>query len=290
MAHNPSVGYAIFALNAERKRNSFKFQSSRMKAGNNTCTFNWSDMKEDKTIYLDGTPGRKSHNFDPNEISGRSTTVQTSRNIQQFKDMGVDEILMSSTCPAVRTMRESMSSRPSMPRTADISLRSTMSSIPRPSKDFWDNSNIQQASCFAGKNLSISSDDFQPSEQMKDKMEADMVAQDQEYAPIPTNQRSHNDTTFNWDRATPEMRQPQISFGEFYQQKAGSLTARDMCPAQSPPKRANRLALIDITQSSSSGATNESNATKLKNKYLTNTQKLESFISKWLQFQSRAVD
>lgn len=108
--------------------------------------------------------------------------------------------MQSSSSAAVRNKyRESIGAArmSSIPRTADMSLRSTItSSEPRHSEvnDFWDKAQISTNS-FTGANMSVASADFNAGdENLSEMFRADEVEQKKEFAPIPVPRTNSNES------------------------------------------------------------------------------------------------
>lgn len=210
--------------------------------------FNLSDLKADMTQHFD-SPNFKS-NFEPSEISARSTTLMQKnapRNLM-LEDNEFDAIMRSSSSTAVQNKyRESMGRLSFFPRTADMSMRTSMNSnAPKMSVgDYWDGVQVETNS-FAGKNMSVASDDFRPAEQMMDKLYKDGIEQEQEYAPVPqVHEKNSNES--NWESRN-STRQPEMSFGQYCQDFLGSNNIRDLYNNKSPSKR-NRVALVELDNS-----------------------------------------
>lgn len=212
-------------------------------------SFNLSDLKADKTQYFESP---KQSPFEPSEISARSTTLihknvptgARSSESNPFFDNEFDAIMRSSTAAVKSMYRESMGRLSVFPRTADMSLRTSISSYnPKISGgDFWDEAMVSTNS-FAGKNYSMASDDFKPAEQMAEKMQEDEISQEQEYATVPQIQKS-NSTETNWEERSM-MRQPEMSFGQYCNDFLGTNNIREVYGNKSPAKR-NRVALVEL--------------------------------------------
>ena len=98
-------------------------------------SINVSDLKDDKTIYLEKTPKKDSPAiFEPSEMTARSTMCKSKGrvplDINSMFSSDLDQILQSSCVQNVRNLsefyRESMDNiqNMSLPRTADISRAS----------------------------------------------------------------------------------------------------------------------------------------------------------------------
>lgn len=168
-----------------------------------------------------------------------------------FSDTEFDQLMKTSSSEAVHAKyRESMApgrlTMTTMPRTADISMRSSMSSTVSNNnggkRDFWD-ANVG-ASSFAGPNMSMASSLFRSGVDMLDKIAHDQDEQQQEYATIPSvNRTGSNESTWQ-DRTT---RAPEMSFGPICQKFCGSNNIRDVYSNQSPRKK-HRVPLVEVTQ------------------------------------------
>ncbi|CAG9802725.1 unnamed protein product [Chironomus riparius] len=226
--------------------------------------FDLSDIKNDKTQYLDRTELRSVQNspFEPKEISARSTQIQTK---QKFGQLDFDEIMKSSSSEAVRNKyRESLAvgRMSNFPKTNDSSFRSsisnknseivrTTSTVSR--KDFWDDANPSFSS-FTGKNLTYSNEEFTPAENMAFQLEEDEKMQEMEYAVIPRVNKATEETG-NWENNVS--RQPEMSFGQYCMEKIKQSNIREVYSNVSPPKRQDRIPLVELSTNDSSIMMNE---------------------------------
>lgn len=169
----------------------------------------------------------------------------------KFTDADFDEIMRTSTSASVRSnYRESVGSNrlSFMPRTADMSLRSSVTSSaasqrPSVAQNFWDEAKVS-ANSFNGKNISVASENFMPADQAEEVLKKDGEAQELEYAPIPRVQKTSNNET-NWELQQSSMRQPEMSFGQYCQAHLGN-NIRDIYDNSSPKKRA-RVPLVEMS-------------------------------------------
>lgn len=232
--------------------------------------FNLSDLKADKTQYFESPYNHSKRSpFKPSEMSARSTLNQKSTK-QAFSDIDFDEIMRTTSSEAVRNKyRESigMGRLSSFPRTADMSLRSSVSSnVARHSRidskeDLWDNVQVAP-STFSSKNCSVSSDCFKPAEDMAERMRQDEEEQEREYAPIPrVNQTTNNET--NWEERG-SMRQPEMSFGQYANCFYKGNDIREIYSGKSPSKDRKRVALIEMSQMETSADSNRLNTNHLQ--------------------------
>ena len=227
--------------------------------------FDLSDIKNDKTQYLDRTDHLRSVQnspFEPKEISARSTHIQSK---QKFGQLDFDEIMKSSSSEAVRNKyRESLAvgRMSNFPKTNDSSFRSsisnknseivrTTSTISR--KDFWDDANPSFSS-FTGKNLTYSNEEFTPAENMAFQLEEDEKMQEMEYAVIPR-VNTVPEETVNWENNVS--RQPEMSFGQYCMDKMKQSNIREVYSNASPPKRQDRIPLVELSTNDSSIMINE---------------------------------
>lgn len=170
----------------------------------------------------------------------------------KFSDADFDELMRTSTSAAVRTnYRESVGSNrlSFMPRTADMSLRSSVTSkqaSPRPSQaqNFWDIPEVSVNS-FNGKNISIASDNFVPNDQVEEILKKDEKAQEAEFASIPRVEKTPSNET-NWEEQQSTMRYPEMSFGQYCQDHLGN-NIRDVYGNTSPRKRSMRGPLVEMS-------------------------------------------
>lgn len=241
--------------------------------------FNLSDLKTDKTQYFESPYNKDRRSpFKPSEMSARSTLKQVSTK-KALSDLDFDEIMRSSSSEAVRNKyRESlgMGRLSAYPRTADMSLRSSVSSnnTPRHSKvddgkeDFWGKTKFV-SSGFGSKNCSVSSDNFKPAEEMAERMQQDEEVHDQEFATIPRNKANCVDT--NWEENN-SMRQPEMSFGQYanYYYKGNDI--REIYSGKSPSKDRKRVALLEMSNMET---------TSDEPSRLLNTNNLQKLISKF---------
>lgn len=132
----------------------------------------------------------------------------------------------------------------SLPRTEDMSFRSTMStsSFPRNAdrNDFWDDAKIA-ANSFNNQQVSMDSDEFQPAEKMMEQMADDEMEQQKEFATIPRVKKTNSNES-NWQERSS--RQPEMSFGQYCQDFGEDI--RDIYSSSSPTKK-NRVALVDMS-------------------------------------------
>lgn len=217
--------------------------------------FNLSDLKSDKTQIMDSPNhnNRTGHSeakspFKPSEISARSTLAQIRVNDKTFSDFDFDEIMQSSTSAAVRSKyRESIGATrmSSVPKTADMSLRSTItSSAPRHSElnDFWDKAQVSSNS-FNGANMSVASADFNAgNENLSEMFGNDEIEQKKEFAPIPVPRTNSNES--NWEN---QSMQPEMSFGRYAHQFVKNNNIRDLYGNKSPPKRSKGMPLVELS-------------------------------------------
>jgi len=215
--------------------------------------FDLSDIKNDKTQYLDRTDQLKSVQnspFEPKEISARSTHIQSK---QKFGQLDFDEIMKSSSSEAVRNKyRESLAVGriSNLPKTTDSSFRSSVSTneVVRTTstagqKDFWDEANPSFSS-FIGKNLTYSNEEFTPAEHMALQLEEDEKMQEMEYAAIPRVNKVQEET-LNWENNLS--RQPEMSFGQYCMDKIKQGNIREVYSNASPPKRQDRIPLVELS-------------------------------------------
>lgn len=182
-------------------------------------------------------------------------------------NLDFDEIMKSSCSQAVRNKyRESMSMGrlSSLPKTADMSLRTSIASSHR-QMDFWDEAQPSFSSA-TGKNLTFSNESFRPAEEMSQQLKEDERAQEMEYATIPAKSLKENST---WDNMT-NMRPPEMSFGQYCQEKVKVNDIREIYGSASPRKRSNRVALVELS----------SNESGMEVSPISNTDKIEKLISK----------
>lgn len=168
--------------------------------------------------------------FKASEMSARSTLINKNLPSQAFKDVDYDDIMKSSSSAAVRNKyRESLGpARQSEPKTANASLRTSIAT--NNSMNYWDQAQVSSSS-FYGKNMSVSSENFKPAENMK----------------WDVNECAANDS--NWADGT--MRPPEMSFGKYAKQFVGANTARDLYSKRSPVKKP-RGPLIELSSNESS--------------------------------------
>lgn len=203
------------------------------------------------------------------EISARSTATFNRQQQQQSFGMNLDfdEIMKSSASQAVRNKyRESMSMGrlSSLPKTADMSRRTSTASSQR-NMDFWDAAQPSFSSV-AGNNLTFSNESFTPAEEMSQKLKEDEKAQEMEYAIIPGTR--HQETSSNWENTLT--RQPEMSFGQYCQEKVQAIDVREMYGNASPRKRTNRVALVELS----------SNESGMEVSSISDPEKLQKFLSK----------
>lgn len=156
-------------------------------------------------------------------------------------DLNFDEIMKASPSEVVQAkyrMSMGMTSLGSLPKTADMSSRTSVSSSTTKRSgfdDFWDDAKVSTNS-FTGNNISMASSDFAPAENL---LLEDQGEDENEFAPI---HKSNSDET-NWqDRSSVKM--PEMSFGQFFR---GSSNIRDIYGNKSPPKRRDRVALVELS-------------------------------------------
>lgn len=223
--------------------NELQKQQQSNKSGSN---FNWSDLKIDKTQFLDKTPNRSSIQkqqnspFEHKEISARSTAI---KNGSKRAALDFDSLMKSSLSAAVQSKyRESMS-------TGRLSVMS-MSSAKRSDQkmdDVWENQNQCNFSV-SQKNMTFSSEDFAPAEEMASRLAEDERMHDMEYAAIPRMQGRETYTVeneSNWEDSAMR-RQPEMSFGK-YASKFNASNIRDIYSKKSPPPRENREAFVELS-------------------------------------------
>lgn len=232
--------------------------------------FNLSDLKSDKTQIIESpNHNNRTHSeakspFKPSEISARSTLAQIKVNDKTFSDFDFDEIMRSSTSEAVRNKyRESIGATrmSSIPRTADMSLKSTItSSAPRHSEvnDFWDQAQISTNS-FTGANMSVASADFNVGENVSEVFRKDEVEQQKEFAPIPVPRSNSNET--NWEN---QSMQPEMSFGRYAHEFVKLNNIRDIYSNKSPPKRSKGMPLVELSNIETPQPGNRSNTAHLR--------------------------
>ncbi|XP_070492689.1 uncharacterized protein [Chironomus tepperi] len=245
--------------------------------------FDLSDIKNDKTQYLDKTDQLKSapnSPFEPKEISARSTHIKSKQMLDQ---LDFDQIMKSSSSEAVRNKyRESLAVGriSNFPKTNESSFRSSISSknneIVRTTstasrKDFWDDANPSFSS-FTGKNITYSNEEFTPAEHMAFQLEEDEKMQEMEYAVIPRVNKIQEET-INWENNVS--RQPEMSFGQYCMDKMKQSNIREVYSNISPPKRQDRIPLVELSANDSSIMLNE---LKKDGKY--DTKNLEMLIKK----------
>lgn len=165
-------------------------------------------------------------------------------------DEELDELFRTSISANVRDKyRESnIGTRfSSTPRTADMSLRTSFSNTDSQRNsgnlDFWDEAKVS-ANSFNGSNVSISSDAFQPGEEMSQQLREDEIEQQKEYATIPVAKSNSNET--NWENRDMT-RQEQMSFGQYCQPFLSENNIRDLYSNTSPRKRQNRVPLVELS-------------------------------------------
>lgn len=214
---------------------------------------------------MDNTPNRANSQFDMNEITARSTTF----NRQSIgMNMDFDEIMKSSCSQAVRDKyRESMSMGrlSSLPKTADMSMRTSVASSNQ-QMDFWDEGAQPSFSSITGKNLTFSSESFRPAEEMSRQLKEDERAQEMEYATIPVKRLEETST---WSNVT-STRPPEMSFGQYCQEKVMLSDIREIYGNASPRKRSNRVALVELS----------SNESGMENSSISDPEKLRKLLSK----------
>lgn len=217
--------------------------------------FDLSDLKTDKTQYLDRTQSKSNPNspFEPKEISARSTHIQSH---SKMAKLDFDEIMKNSVSEAVRNKyRESLAvGRLSQyPRISEASSRASINSKATENNrttstshrnDFWDEAQPSFSS-FTGKNLTYSNEEFIPAENMTEQLNEDEKMQEMEYAVIPKVTKVP-DQTLNWESSTVA-RQPEMSFGQYCMEKVKQNDIRDIYNAASPPKRQDRIPLVEVT-------------------------------------------
>lgn len=216
-------------------------------------------------MYMDRTPNKTSNSpFNVKEISARSTTT-----FERPANLTFDEIMKTSNSQAVRSKyRESMSMGrlSSLPKTADVSLRTSISS--QKQMDFWDAAQPSFSS-FVGKNLTFSNEDFKPAEEMAQQLEKDEQDQEMEYAAIPG---QYGRETSNWEDSVVRGRMPEMSFGQYCVEKIKSDDIRDLYGNESPKKRSNRVALVELSENNESATEHPS---------ISDSKKLEKFIKSY---------
>lgn len=233
-----------------------------------------SDLKSDKTLYLEKTPNKTQQQdpispFETKEISARSTTF---KNNYDF-----DAIMQTSLSAAVRNKyRESMSTG----RLSAVPSKSNQSSGNQ--RDFWDyEDDINPSfSSLTGKNITYSNEDFRPAEEMVDQLDEDEKMQEMEYADIPVikvNEMS------NWEenQAVSSSRGTEMSFGQYCAKNIRADNIRDVYGNKSPPRRQNRVALVELSTNES---LKDTSSTKDVKPNYHDTKKLEKFISKCFPF------
>lgn len=238
--------------------------------------FDLSDIKNDKTQYLDKTPHLKSNPnspFEPKEISARSTHIQPKKVSLDF-----DEIMNTTKSEAVRNKyRESLEVRrlstlqkapnrtynASPQNTNENSIRTTSNK-----RDFWDDTNPVYSS-FVANNNTFSNEEFVPAEEMAGRLEEDEKLQEMEHAAIPRKNINCEDT-LNWENNLS--RQPEMSFGQYCMNQIMQTNIRDIYGSTSPPKLNNeRIPLIPISE----------NENSLTNSDFYDSRNLEKIISKY---------
>ncbi|CAO1363619.1 unnamed protein product [Diamesa serratosioi] len=231
-----------------KSHNLLKFPSPFSSKHQNTNTINLSDLKEDKTLYLDNTPNKVS-NFEPEEMTARSTMFRGASKAAEnnFFDHGLDEILMNSRSAVVRNKyRESLGS--STPRTADMSLLSSTntSNTGRMSQNgnfCWDSFKCEMESSRPNNFGSIMEDEFVPAEDMAQQLMDDEKEHQNEHRAMPKDQTQSQESM--WDQNRSSYATPNFSFG----QSIGDIGSeiRKIFPQLSPQKRTNRVPMVDIT-------------------------------------------
>lgn len=155
--------------------------------------------------------------------------------------------MKSSNSEAVRNKyRESMENGrlSTLPRTADISLRSSSNVSSHQGTQAFTSKNVWgDFTSFSGKNFTYSNEDFKPAEEMAMELEEDEARNQIEYASIPRIKNSAETT--QWDEITVS-RQPEISFGQYCLENVKSNNIREVYNNQSPPKKQNRVPLVEV--------------------------------------------
>lgn len=216
--------------------------------------FNLSDFKTDRTQYFDSPKQfseSKNAGFEPSEITARSTTLKSSQSGNKAMGMmlDIDEIMRTSECQEVRNKyRESIANRPSrIPEERSYRATMTNDANSTSSSSFWDHAKIAQSS-FSDKNATIgNSESFKPAEQMMDQLYKDQLQQEQEYAAIPRADSSKSNS--NWQDSISQ-NQPEMSFGAYFNKFGTQSDIREIYNAESPPKRSNRMPMVDLTNES----------------------------------------
>ena len=245
--------------------------------------FNLSDIKNDKTQYLDKTDQLRSVQnspFEPKEISARSTHIQSK---QKCGKLDFDEIMKTSSSEAVRNKyRESLAVNrlSNFPKTTDSSFRSSISfkskEIVRTTsttsrKDFWDEV-TPSCSSLIGKNLTYSNEEFTPAEDMALQLDEDEKMQEMEYAAMPRVNKVQEDTV-NWENNIS--RQPEMSFGQYCMDRIKPSNIWEVYGQASPPKGQDRIPLVEISGNDTGFLVNE-----LKQGGQYDSKALEALISK----------
>lgn len=140
-------------------------------------------------------------------------------------------------------------------------------------KDFWDDGNPSFSS-FTGKNLTYSNEEFIPAENMAFQLEEDEKMQEMEYAVIPRVNKVQEETV-NWENNIS--RQPEMSFGQYCMNKIQQSNIREVYTNASPPKRQDRIPLVELSANDSSIMIKN---LKKDGKY--DTKNLEQLISKFI--------
>ncbi|KAG5678885.1 hypothetical protein PVAND_008513 [Polypedilum vanderplanki] len=210
-------------------------QQQQQKSNKSSSNFDWSDLKLDKTQFFDKTPNRSTsinqHTspFEHKEISARSTTIQygSTKSALDF-----DTIMKTSISAAVKNKyRESMAS-------------GRLSVMSNQKLDTWDEKSLM------GRNLTFSSDEFKPAEEMASKLDEDERNHEMEYAVIPQvdTQAQTKGNMSLWDENfSIAGRQYEMSFGQHCANNIRFENVREIFPDKSPPKRQNRVALVELS-------------------------------------------
>lgn len=127
---------ALELLNKKYKSNLTPASNSDASTSSSTNRARYLDITswyDDRTTEIQTTPNK--FTFEPREISGRSTDFSAlnipgdTKSQGLFPSPSIDEILATSICEDVREMRGSMPNESDLPRTADISRRSSGSEV-----------------------------------------------------------------------------------------------------------------------------------------------------------------
>jgi hypothetical protein len=226
-----------------------------------TSNFDWSDLKIDKTQFFVKTPNRSDTNsspFEDHEITARSTAIRS-------KALDFDELMKSSMSAAVQNKyRESMAQgRLSVAQGAASDFNDTA----RKEFSLLVKNNPFDGNFTRTNNLTYSNEDFQPAEEISSFLNEDMRKNEMEYADIPHVEGITYTNESNWEDNLTLSKQREMSFGQYCNKNVNQFNIRDIYGGKSPPKRQNRVPLIDVS-------TNDTNIKK------SDSQNLEELIRK----------